>query len=147
MELSPEEKQRIYEEEKARIEAREKIGQEKGNTHTQKGCLIAIIVLVSLIVIVVAISYLSSPITTPPKGVEQVMSFLENKYSPSSVEIMEWSKVIEMKNGGFAIRCKYRIKGRDGFKNDLFFMDANGNVTDHTDWDDYKSRRKSSQDR
>ena len=73
VELTPEEKQKIYEEEKEKEKAKEKIKQEK----TKKGCMGCLIVFLVIIVISIVLSIFSpilknTPIKTTPPPTEQI---------------------------------------------------------------------------
>lgn len=56
--LTPEEKERIYEEEKARKEAKQKLREEE-NRKNAKGCLVAILVFIGIIAGLASLSHLS----------------------------------------------------------------------------------------
>lgn len=143
MELSPEEKERIYLEEKARIEAQEQVKKELAEKEakekaekaaaeqkkTATGCLgcLGVIFLVALIGSLSDTN--KSPSSSPsaksePReivsnspwdgSVHQVESWLrENLKDPDSLEIIEWSPV-QAVGTGFAVRCKYRAKNGFG---------------------------------
>ncbi len=65
-------------------------------------------------------------------SVRQVKSYLsKNLKDPDSVQYIEWSKVIELTDGGFAVRCKYRAKNSFGgyvVEEYVYYLDRDGNV-------------------
>lgn len=71
-------------------------------------------------------------------SVHQVVRWLEkNLRDPSSVEYIEWSPVTKVDSGGYRVRVKYRAKnGFGGYvvSNQLFALDADGQVVSHTDY-------------
>ena len=71
-------------------------------------------------------------------SVSQVKDYLEkNLRDPNSTEYVEWSKVVKKEDGTFMVRCKYRSKNGFGGMvnaNQLFYLDAEGNVTSVTDY-------------
>lgn len=70
-------------------------------------------------------------------SVRQVEIYLKsNLRDPNSYEGIEWSKVQETSDG-YSVRHKYRAKnGFGGYvvANQIFYMDADGNVTNVTDF-------------
>lgn len=70
-------------------------------------------------------------------SVRQVERYLKkNLKDPDSYEAIEWSKVVKNANGTFMVRCKYRAKNSFGgyvIENQIFVLDAQGNVTGATD--------------
>jgi len=66
MSLTPEERQRIYEEEKARAEAQEKAQSEIKNKKRQQGCLGCLTVLAILIGFIIYVASQSPSVKTPP---------------------------------------------------------------------------------
>lgn len=71
-------------------------------------------------------------------SVSQVKDYLEkNLRDPNSTEYVEWSKVVKKEDGTFMVRCKYRSKNGFGGMvnaNQVFYLDAEGNVTSVTDY-------------
>jgi len=71
-------------------------------------------------------------------SVWQVKRYLEgNLKDPDSFNAIEWSEVIKTPSGGYVVRCKYRAKNSYGgfiVSNQLFSLDAAGNITKYTDF-------------
>ena len=70
-------------------------------------------------------------------GVRQVKKFLTRTLKdPDSVEYIEWSPVMNMADGGFTVRCKYRAKNSFGgyvVEEKIFYLDSLGKVTFYDD--------------
>ena len=71
-------------------------------------------------------------------SVSQVKKYLKrNLKDPGSLDVIEWSPVVKRSDGGYQVRCKYRAKNSLGgyvIENQIFIMDANGNVTSVTNY-------------
>ena len=71
-------------------------------------------------------------------SVSQVKDYLDkNLRDPNSTEYDEWSKVVKKDDGTFMVRCKYRSKNGFGGMvnaNQVFYLDAKGNITSVTDY-------------
>lgn len=65
-------------------------------------------------------------------SVRQVEKFLKATLKdPDSLQVIEWSPVVERPGGGFSVRCKYRAKNSFGgyvVENRIFVMDSMGTV-------------------
>jgi len=71
-------------------------------------------------------------------SVSQVKDYLsKNLRDPNSTEYDEWSNVEKKDDGTFFVRCKYRSKNGFGgmvVANQIFYLDAKGNVTSVIDY-------------
>lgn len=69
-------------------------------------------------------------------SVRQVKDWMQdNLNDPSSVEYVEWSKVVKSPEGNFLVRCKYRANNVAGGKvmnNEVFFFTSQGKYIYHT---------------
>lgn len=162
-ELTPEEKKKLYEEEKIRLEAQEKLAKEKKQKQQGTGCLI-IILLIAVIWIGERVSSCGSskPAAStktakkaeqPAKKIEkvwqsewdgsvyQVVAYLKkNLVDPKSYEGIEWSPLTKLDavEYKYSVRHKYRAKNSFGgyvIENRVFFLDKDGNVVNVVSWD------------
>ena len=71
-------------------------------------------------------------------SVYQVESWLrQNLKDPESLEVIEWFKVVERKDGSFSVVVEYRARnGFGGFNVEKmkFYLDSKGNITDQSDY-------------
>jgi hypothetical protein len=107
MELSPEEKKRIYEEEKVRLEAQEKIKEEvktEDKKQSKLGCFI-------LIVIIIIIALAIGGFKSCNKTVDLIPSveFTGTKFVIININDFDWTNVELRVNGKYVIKTK-RIK-------------------------------------
>lgn len=71
-------------------------------------------------------------------SVHQVESWLrQNLKDPESLEIIEWYKVVDRKDGSFSVVVEYRARnGFGGFNVEKmkFYLDSGGKITDYSDY-------------
>lgn len=79
-------------------------------------------------------------------SVYQVKNFLEKSLKdPDSVQYIEWSEVIELYDGGYAVRCKYRAKNSFGgyvINEQIFYMNSEGDVINYHDGNSVQRKTK-----
>ena len=111
MELSPEEKKRIYEEEKIRIEAQEKVKKEVKEAKTKENNKITPLGCFMLIVIIIIIALAIGGLKSCNKTVDLIASvdFTGTKFVIININDFDWTNVKLRVNGKYVFKTQ-RIK-------------------------------------
>ena len=116
MELSPEEKKRIYEEEKARFEAQDKVKKEseakkkkEENKNTKQGCIGCLTIIVIIFIIALASGWFKSS-----DKLTASVTFTGTKFVIINLEDFDWTNVEMRVNAKYVLKTQ-RIKTYESY--------------------------------